>query len=84
MFFKNSRAVNVQNKQSLLYKYQFGFREGYSTNILMITLIDKISQAFDDGKYVLGISLDWSKAFDTANHFNLFKNLQVMGLRALH
>ena len=60
-----NRLLSFLNKHSLLYKYQFGFRKGYSTNFAMITLIDKISQALDECKYILGIFLDLSKAFDT-------------------
>ena len=58
-----------------MYKYQFGFRKGYSTNFAMITLIDKIPQALDEGNYVLGIFLDLSKAFDTVTHSILCKKL---------
>ena len=70
----------------MLYKYQFDFRKGYSTNFAMITLIDKISQALAKGNYVLGIFLDLSKAFDTVNHSILWKKLKFYGIRgiALH
>ena len=59
-----NRLLSSVNKHSLLYKYQFGFRKGYSTNFAMIILIDKISQALDKGNNVLGIFHDLSKAFD--------------------
>ena len=75
------RLLSFVNKHSLLYKYQFGFRTGYSTNFAMITLIDKISQALDEGNYVLGIFLDLSKAFDTVNHSILCNKLEFYVIR---
>ena len=67
-----NRLLSFVNKHSLLYKYQFGFRKGYATNFVMITFF-LIFQALDEGNYVLGIFLDLSKAFDTANHSILCK-----------
>ena len=75
--------LSFVNKYSLLYKYQFGFRKGYSTNFAMITLIDKISQALDESNYVLGIFLALSKAFDTVNHSILCKKLEFYGIRGI-
>ena len=34
----------------------------------MIYLVDKISNVLQNGEYVLGLYLDFSKAFDTVNH----------------
>ena len=80
-----NRLLSFVNKHSLLNKYEFSFRKGYSTNFAMITLIDKISQALDKGNYVLGIFLNLSKAFDTGNHSILCKQkLKFMGLGGLH
>ena len=66
-----------------MYKYQSGFRKGYSTNFAMITLIDKISQALDEGNYVLGIFLDLSNAFYILNHSILCKRLKFYGIRGI-
>ena len=71
-----NRLLSFVNKHPLFYKYQFCFRKGYSTNFAMITLIQKISQALDEGNYVLGIFLDLSKAFDTVSHSFLCKQLE--------
>ena len=70
-----NRLLSFVNKHSLLYKYQFSFRKGYSTNFAMITLIDKISPALDEGNYVLSIFLYLSKAFDTVTPLFYVKNL---------
>ena len=39
----------------------------------MIILIDKIVSALDNGDSVMGVFLDFSKAFDTVHHTMLLK-----------
>ena len=63
-----NRLFSFLSKNKLLYKYQFGFRKGYSTNMALITLVDKILTAINNGEYVIGVFLDLRKAFDTVNH----------------
>jgi hypothetical protein len=50
-----------------LTQNQYGFRENRSTELAIIELVDKITQAIDKGEYTIGIFLDLSKAFDTNN-----------------
>ena len=40
-----------------------------------MVLMDKITKALDDGKFVVGILLDFSKAFDTVDHDILLNKL---------
>ena len=72
-----NRLISFVTKHKLLYSYQFGFREKYSTSLAMIYLVVKISQSLDDGDYVLGLYLDFTKAFDTVNHQFLLQKLQT-------
>ena len=80
------RLLSFINKHNILYSFQFGFREMHSPNLALIVLVDRISKALENGDFILGLFLDFSKAFDTVNHDILFKKLEFYGLRgkALH
>ena len=78
-----NRLFSFLSKNKLLYKYQFGFRKGYSTNMALITLVDKILTAINNGEYVIGVVLDLRKAFDTVNHEILLKKLYKYGIRGV-
>ena len=41
--------------------------------------MDKIHEPFENSKYTLGVLIDLSKAFDTANHNILIKQLEMNG-----
>ena len=76
-----TRLLSFINKHKLLYSYQFGFRRGHSPDLALICLVDRISNALENGEYVLGLFLDFSKAFDTVNHDILFNKLECLGIR---
>ena len=68
----------------MLFTNHNGFRAGRSTKREKIELIDKISLAIERNEYTIGILLDLSKAFDTANHEILLHKLENYGLEELH
>ena len=55
-------------KHQILYKYQFGFRKGYSTEQAILEITDNLKLATDKGQITCGLFLDLSKPFDTVNH----------------
>jgi hypothetical protein len=58
------RLISFIEKHNILYKKQFGFRSKHSTIQAILSTIDKVQGAIEDGKYSCGIFLDLSKAFD--------------------
>ena len=50
-----NRLIEFINANDLLYEYQFGFQKGKSTHMALIFLIDKITEALDQGNCVIGI-----------------------------
>ena len=75
-----NRLVKFINDNDLLYKYQFGFQKGRSAHMALIILIDNISEALENGDCVIGIFLDFSKAFDTVDHIILLQKLYFYGI----
>ena len=49
----------------------------------LIELSDKIAKAIDDKKFMMGIFIDLSKAFDTLNHSILLQKLMNYGIRGI-
>jgi hypothetical protein len=78
-----AHLINFLKKQNILYKYQFGFRKQHSTFMALMILVDQISNAFERGEYVMGVFLDFSKAFDTIDHNILLQKLNYYGIRGV-
>ena len=76
-----NRLLKYIKDNNLLYKYQFGFQKGRSTHMALIILIDKISEALENGDCVIGLFLDVSKAFDTVDHIILLQNMYLYGIQ---
>ena len=75
------RLYNFLEKYNILYEFQFGFRQGHSTEHALIEIVDKIKQAMDNNEITCGLFLDLSKAFDTVNHEILLYKLEHYGIR---
>ena len=68
-----NHLIEFIEKHNLLYKFQFGFRKQLSTSHSIISLVDKIHEALNSGNIMIGVTLDFSKAFDTVQTSILLK-----------
>ena len=72
----------LEGKQILCYR-QFGFRKDFSTNHVILTLLESIQKALDDGQFACAIFIDLEKAFDTISHDILLEKLNQHGIRGI-
>ena len=63
-----NRFIDFSKEHDILLKYLFGFRQGYSTNLAVTVLVEKLVKSLENGDYVLGVFIDFSKVFDTVDH----------------
>ena len=75
-----NRFISHLDGNKLLYEYQFGFQKGKSIHLAIMMLVDKITEALDQGETVVGVLLDFSQAFDTVDHNILLKKVEKYGI----
>ena len=75
-----TRLENVLNLSEILYRFQFGFPKGFSTNHALFSIVEQI-RALDKKMFTCGVFIDLEKAFDTVNHNILLYKLHHYGVR---
>ena len=75
-----NHLINFIDANKILYEYQFGFRKSHSTNHAIISLVEKVNNAMDSGKILIGVFLDLRKAFNTVDHCILLDKLYKYGI----
>ena len=76
-----NRVIGYLNKYKILFSYQFGFRKCHSTYMSLMVLMDELIKSLDNGDWIIGVFLDFSKAFDTVDHAYLLQKLEFYGIR---
>ena len=69
------RLLEFLETYKILTNSQFGFRKLHSTYMALMTLMDRLITSLENDEHVIGIFLDFSKAFDTVGHVILLKKI---------
>ena len=74
------RLLNYLNINYIIADNQCGFREGHSTNIALLRMINDITYELDNNSFSVEIFIDLSKTFNTVDH-SLLINIHHYGVR---
>ena len=69
------------HEYNLLHKTQSGFRTQHSCETALVNMIDLWLNAFDNGKMVGAVLVDFKKAFDLVDHNILLNKLEIYGIK---
>lgn len=76
-----NRFTEFEGKHNFRIPLQFCFRNGLSTELALLAQKGLILTALNESKLVLGIFVDFTKAFDLINHTLLIEKLLRYGYR---
>ncbi|XP_045447535.1 uncharacterized protein LOC123655825 [Melitaea cinxia] len=74
------QLVDYLERNDILPKLQSGFRRHHSTATALVSVLDDVIHAQDDGKVTIMVLLDFSRAFDAINIGLLLAKLRFYGL----
>ena len=68
-------------KNNLLDKYQSAYRAQHSTTTALVDITNNIYKFLDNSEITILVLLDYSKAFDCANHNLILAKLKALGFK---
>ena len=80
-----NRLYEYLTKNNLLFDKQFEFKKGHSTEHVLMELVNRIYDTFNENRYTLGVFIDLSKSFDTvkrSSHPEVFCEKSVLRIFA--
>lgn len=77
------RLTSFTDQYDILTPAQYGFRKNRSTELALLAQKEIILENFENKNMVLGVFLDFTKAFDYINHRILLHKLEHYGIRGI-
>ena len=74
------KLTNHLELNKILYKHEYGFRRGISSEHNLLQVTNFIGPALNENKWCIGIFLDLKKAFDCVRHDILLQKLKKFGV----
>ena len=76
-----NRLLKFLEDYNVIFENQFGFKKLHSSYMALMVLTDKLIKSLENGEFVIGVFLDFSKAFDTVDLAILLSKLSHYGIR---
>ena len=75
-----TRVYGFLNNTGQIYSRQYGFRAKHSCDHAVSEVISEILKNSEKNKYIIGLFLDLSKAFDTLDHQIVLTKMELYGV----
>ena len=72
--------IGYMKKNKFFSKKQYGFINGCSTTMQLLTVLDKWTEALDAGHSINCVYMDYAKAFDTVSHRRFIYKLSTYSI----
>ena len=73
--------MNFITHNDILSDIQFGFRKDRFTELAIQTLVENCYDSIENNNIMIGLFIDFSKAFETICHNILLRKLNIYGIR---